>query len=627
MSDEIKLCACGCGLIVANPNPKIRYYPGHTSKTKVVMNAEPRPCACGCGQMVTSKDPRVRFIRGHSSRDPELMEKIQEKLKKTNLEKYGVECVTKLKSVQEKIKQTCIDKYGVDNASKSKEVIQKIKDVLKQKDEDDPERQSRITEKRKNTIREKYGVESVTQLDSMKEKSKQTCLMRYGTEYVLASKEFRESFKPIFLEKYGVEYPGQIPDLIEKNKKHFFEKYGVDNPSKSKEVLEVIKKSNLEKFGVEWSMQNKEVRYKANKHNRDIAWMNIERKQNAWIPLFSKEEFTGWTDFDTGKCKYYKFKCAKCGHIAEINNSYYPTCPECNPSFNYSKSGMEINVGDFISNYIDIKRSIRKIIYPKELDIYIPSKNLAIEFNGLYWHSINSGIEPSYHLDKTTLCGEKGIQLIHIFEDEWILKQDIVKSRLRNLIGSYDKVIYARKCYVKVLRPSEYEEFLIDNHLQGHINSSVSLGLMYDNELVSVMTFGPYRKSMGRDPIENEYEMYRFCNKLNYHIPGSASKLFKYFVSNYHPKKVISYADRRWSQGKLYDRLGFKFVKNTQPNYWYARGISRENRFKYRKSELSKLLENFDPNKTEQQNMIDNGYLIVYDCGSCLYEWNSDCKI
>lgn len=159
-----------------------------------------------------------------------------------------------------------------------------------------------------------------------------------------------------------------------------------------------------------------------------------------------------------------------------------------------------------------------------------------------------------------------------------------------------------------------------ENHIQRYI-PSYAIGLYYENELVSVMTFGKYRRSMGRKSISNEYEMYRFCNKLGYHIPGAASRLFKYFVKHIQPYKVISYADRCWSQGNLYEKLGFTFIKLTAPNYWYVKGYKRENRYIYRKSQLSKLLQNFNPNETEQQNMINNGYSIIYDCGSLLYEW------
>lgn len=635
-------CACGCGMMVTNPNPKIKYYPGHNSKMQVIMNAEPRPCACGCGQMVTSKDPRVKYIQGHSSRNKELMNQIKEKMEQTCLEKYGVKNAVQSKLVQEKIKQSCLEKYGVDNASKSQKVIQKIKDVLKEKDELDPDRQNKITEKRKITTKERYGVDFVAQKEEFKEKSRQTCLERYGVEYILSNKEFRDSWKEIFMEKYGVEYAGQIPELIERNKKHFLEKYGVDNPSKAPEVIETIKQSNLKKYGVEWSIQNEEVKNKSKEtclekygvdnpfkskeiikeileSIRQKIWDSIQLRTD-WEPMFTKEEFLkhGWSENDTSI--HYDFKCKKCGHIQKLS-CYFVSCEECNP-IKHGRSRQEIEVTDFIKSILpdtEILTNDRTLIPPKELDIYIPSKKLAIEFDGLFWHSIPQIDDPNYHIDKTNECEAKGVQLIHIFEDEWLEKQNIVKSMIKSRLGIFDKTIYARQCEVKEIKDTSYIDFLMFNHVQGYNYAKVSYGLYHNNELVSVMTFGSYRRSMGKQSVPNEYEMYRFCNKIGYHIPGGASKLFKHFIDDYKPKKVISYCDRRWSVGNLYNKLGFTFVKNTQPNYWYIRGITRENRFKYRKSQLQILLEKFNPEFTEQQNMLDNGFDIMYDCGSKLF--------
>ena len=135
----------------------------------------------------------------------------------------------------------------------------------------------------------------------------------------------------------------------------------------------------------------------------------------------------------------------------------------------------------------------RKIIAPYELDIYLPEKKLAIEFDGLFWHNDKSGKDKNYHLDKTEKCEKQGIQLIHIFEDEWIEKQIIVKSIIKSKIGIYDKKIYARKCQIKEIAIKDKNDFLRMNHLQGEDHSQIKLGLFYENELVSVMTFGKPR--------------------------------------------------------------------------------------------------------------------------------------
>jgi hypothetical protein len=250
------------------------------------------------------------------------------------------------------------------------------------------------------------------------------------------------------------------------------------------------------------------------------------------------------------------------------------------------------------------------------LDIYIPYHNIAFEFDGLYWHN-ELYKDANYHLNKTELCEEKGIKLIHIFEDEWTYKQDIVKSRVKNLLGLSNDKIFARKCVIKEVKTENKTKFLDENHIQGSVGSSVNLGLYYKDELVSIMTFGSLRKNMGRNFIDGHYELLRFCNKLDSNVIGGASKLFKHFINNYNPIEVISYADRRWSQGGLYDNLGFEFIKNSVPNYFYVVKGKRMNRYNFRKDILVK--EGYDADKSEREIMSGRKIYRIYDCGNKLY--------
>ena len=302
------------------------------------------------------------------------------------------------------------------------------------------------------------------------------------------------------------------------------------------------------------------------------------------------------------------FKQSPNNHVSKKQD-----CPKC--SIRYDKSESEIK--NFINslNIITIEND-RKILNGKELDIYIPSHNLAIEFDGLYWHSEKFRTN-KYHLNKTNECEKQGIQLIHIFEDEWLYKQDIVKSRLMNLLGLTQNRIYGRKTEIKEVSPNDSRYFLVNNHIQGNVNSKIKLGLYYDNELVALMTFGSLRKSMGSTSIDGSYELLRFCNKLNTNIIGGADKLLKHFIKIYNPIELISYADRRWSQGDLYNKLGFTFVHDSKPNYFYVINNKRENRFKYRKSELVKI--GYDSNLSERQIMLDRGINRIYDCGNKKY--------
>jgi hypothetical protein len=168
--------------------------------------------------------------------------------------------------------------------------------------------------------------------------------------------------------------------------------------------------------------------------------------------------------------------------------------------------------------------------------------------------------------------------------------------------------------------------FLEKNHLQGSDTSSIKLGLYYKNELVSVMTFGNLRISLGSKNVNpNTYEMYRFCSKLNTSVIGAAGKLLTYFIKTYAPSKLISYADKRWSTGELYTKLGFNLISESRPSYFYTKDHYRKyHRFLFRKSELAKKLTAFDPTKTEWENMKNNGWDRIWDCGNLKYEMNFD---
>jgi hypothetical protein len=218
-----------------------------------------------------------------------------------------------------------------------------------------------------------------------------------------------------------------------------------------------------------------------------------------------------------------------------------------------------------------------------------------------------------YHLKKTEECEKQGIHLIHVFEDDWIYKQDIVKSRIMSLLCKSEK-IYARKCEIKEIKDNKLvKDFLETNHLQGYIGAKVKLGLYFEEKLVSLMTFGNLRKSMGKKSSHNTYELIRFCNELNVNIIGGASKLLKYFVKNYKPEEIISYADRSWSQGNLYKKLGFEFVCKTRPNYYYVIDGHKKYRFSFRKDILVK--NGYDPKKSEHQIMNDRKIYRIYDSG------------
>ena len=235
----------------------------------------------------------------------------------------------------------------------------------------------------------------------------------------------------------------------------------------------------------------------------------------------------------------------------------------------------------------------------------------------MYWHS-NKYKEKNYHLDKTNYFKEKGIRIIHIWEDDWNLKKDIIKSQIINLIGLSSK-IWARKCKIKEITDIKLvKDFLNNNHIQGYTKSSLKIGLYYEEELVSMMIF---------DNIEGRYKMEeggwnlsRFCSKKNTSIIGGASKILKYFTNEYSPKRIISYADMDWSNGELYHILKFKLINTLKPDYKYIVDGKRLNKQSFTKSKLKKI--GFDASLTESDITKNMGIEKVYNVGQLKFELN-----
>lgn len=312
--------------------------------------------------------------------------------------------------------------------------------------------------------------------------------------------------------------------------------------------------------------------------------------------------------------------CKKHGifYMTPGNHLMGQQCPKCASS--HSKGEDELfNFISSITNETVIQRD-RVTLNNTELDITIPSMNIAFEYNGLHWHS-ELLKEKHYHLNKTIECEKKNIRLFHIFEDEWIYKRDILESMIRNLLGITKNKIYARECIVKEVSPKEASDFLEKNHLQGKCNSTYKYGLFHNNEIVSIMTFGKSRHFIGN--CNFEFELLRFCNKLNTNVIGAASKLFKYFIKKHNPNSVVSYADRRWSNGNLYNKIGFIKYNESAPNYYYIIGNRRRYRFNYRKSILVKKY-NCPIDVSEHDFCLSQKWYRIYDCGCLCYKWEKN---
>ena len=204
--------------------------------------------------------------------------------------------------------------------------------------------------------------------------------------------------------------------------------------------------------------------------------------------------------------------------------------------------------------------------------------------------------------------------MLHIFDDEWNEKQQIVKSRLRHILKCKFKRIYARKCEIKELSTEDKDKFLTKYHLNGKDRSSVRYGLFYKKHLVSVMTF-----VHSRFDKNYQWEISRYASIFNFVIVGGMSKLISHFEKHQHPESLVAYVDRRWGDGEVFKQIGFNFIRNTRPSFFYTKHGIRFTRHTFMKHRLNDILDIFDENKSEEQNMKDNDYYRIYDCGNVVY--------
>lgn len=535
---------------------------------------------------------------------------------KTTIEKYGVKNVSQANEIKEKIRQTNLEKYGCEHPMQYEEVKEKIKNTnIDRYGVYNPMHSDQIKEKLKQTNLDRYGVEYPAQSKEIYEKVKKTNLEKYGVEYSLQSDEIKEKIKKTNLEKYGVECALQSKEIQNKRKQTNLEKYGVENPLQSEQIKRKVEKTNLERYGVEYSLQSEEIKQK-------IKQTNLGRYGNALYTC--SEEYK--EKYFPNICKYFKSK-----DIAEqFLSSTYPnkvTMKELAkdtdiPYTTITKYIIKYGLEDYIEydckvsqpekdivEYLtskgitNIVQSDRNILDGKEIDIYLPDYNIGIEFNGDYWHSEVIRPNKRYHYDKSMLANSKGVFLYHIFSHEWADEEKRIRilNHLDNILHLNENKIYARKCMIREVDVAEKNNFLNENHIQGKDNSTIKLGLYYNDELVSLMTFCYPRFSR-----KYNWELSRFCSKHNYNVIGGASKLFKYFVDNYMKdgEVIVSYSDIAKTTGKIYKTLNFEFVNDADPNYiWWKSDDDYKTRYQCQMV-------------NERIIMESNGYIKIYDCGN-----------
>lgn len=237
-----------------------------------------------------------------------------------------------------------------------------------------------------------------------------------------------------------------------------------------------------------------------------------------------------------------------------------------------------------------------------ELDLYSPTHQLAIEMCGMYWHSEQRGYYPkNYHHHKHIACREKGIQLLTIFEDEWLSSRDLVLSIIKSKLGKFDRRIQARKCKVTSIPVGQAKAFCDIHHIQGGCQSTEAAGLFYQDDLVGTMTLNPHHRGLDIMTLN------RLCFLPNTQIVGGASKLLSFIRRD---RPLVSWSDNRWSDGKVYEALGFRLDREYGPDYSYTNNRIRRSKQSFRKSATGCPKE-----ETERYWAAKHGWWRMWDCG------------
>lgn len=424
-------------------------------------------------------------------------------------------------------------------------------------------------------------------------------------------------------------------------KENLIYKYGVDNVAKIPEVQAKIRQTNLERYGRTTVLQTPEVIEKSLKTRNSAEVKNKMSEHSKLREVYQLGISAANTEESKEKRKNTCLKRYGTKHVLaskEIRAKINKTISERYPKGSLARSMMtskrkqtclkryDVEVGFFAKGYqssgeAEVREFIKslgftgnqnnKAVPGIQLDIYIPEKNFAIEYNGMYWHSDAVKHDRLYHWRRTKLCEEHGIRLFHIYEWEWAneIKRDIIKSVIKIALGITPSKVYARQCEIKNVPVPEYRKFCEKNHLQGYRHASVILGLYYGDELKQLMSFSQPQKRNARKTYQ--WEIVRGCPGSNNVVVGGISKLWKYFLKTYNPKSVMSYCDMNKFDGHGYELLGMRLASEERGNLWMIdKKTLRVQQWIFR-------------NKERREEQEKNSYK-VFGVGNRTYVWTKE---
>lgn len=547
--------------------------------------------------------------------------------KKTNIQKYGVESPTKSKEVRdkiikttierhggmgfastptkEKVAATMVERFGVDNAMKSEECRNKAVSTKIDKYGDDY-----VHTFLKESAQRKYGVDNFMQVKEIADKSYNTKKEKYGDDFL------KESIIKSAQDRYGVDNFMKVDEIKNKSistqkkiygdkylynrvKSYMMSTYGVDNAMYVPELKEKVFDTKIKKYGCVQNFPNVIASHKKFLNKRFTETENLDLE---WL---DSDQFRG--KYDVAPI-YYTFKCNKCGTVFKDDfHSGMPICRKCNPT-TVGTSNQEQELIKYVSSIYngEIRLHDRQLLNGKELDIYLPEVNIAIEYNGTYWHGYRKDTKSSLADFKKNVeykrlkCSELGVKLINIDEVDYMERKDVFHDFIKDAICPRTR-IYARSCDVVELTTEEARTFCEKYHVNGYRGGNQKIGLKHNGKLVLVAVFGKHPRY--------ENECIRLCYKTGYDIIGGWARVIKHFG-----KPFLHYVNLKYFPGENKTGCGYRF-------YFKGRLMSRQ---QLQKKSLYKYIPDLDESLSDFTNCLKAGGIAIFDCGNDIRLYNQD---
>ena len=445
-----------------------------------------------------------------------------------------------------------------------------------------------VPEAHAQTMLARYGVEHALQSKIFMDKMVSTLQNNHGTSTVYSAGKVKRD--TTMINTYGVLYPLESPKILSKTRNTLKSRIGVEYPFMDRSIRRRAVETILSRYGVSTVMQLPEVRA-AIKHTLYKTY-GVENASQINLDKGALAKFNDDADFSRVYRELDSTKAISTYYGMSISSVQKRAAKLGLPKKRALISVPEQQVADYMRDIgAVIVQSNRTVIRPKEIDIFLPEQNIGIEFDGIYMHS--SRMTDSMHLlDKTMRAYDAGCKLIHVFSDEWLYHEQIVKSRLAHLIGKSDR-IYARRTDVQIVSDkSIIDKFLEKNFLGSVMQYDVSVSLRYNGRVVSVMTFRLY---------DTHNELVQFCTECGTTVVGGPSKLLRHFCRS-HFNAIMTRSDIRWGAGSMFAQMGFTAVEYMQPDYWFVKGQMRVDKHEHARLEKTTVLHR------------------IYDCGYIVWK-------